>query len=217
MNSRVRIALIIILCGISCKENTGKAKEATESVTEIKKTIKKGSIPIRDLYTIVIYLNDSGEPVISGEHDQKVALKNRLKGEHNNYIQGEYARDEEKGTMTLDTDLVVQISKIGDLNAEIYFAAPFSISNQGSGIFSYLGLFVYNRETRQIKHLDSFGLGDRVKSIMIKDQIQAVELVFRDYLVGQSYADIPLRKNYFLLSIERKKFVVLEKKVTSLK
>jgi hypothetical protein len=43
------------------------------------------------------------------------------------------------------------------------FSAPFSVSNQGTGTFWYLGLFNLNTNTGEIGQIDTFFLGDRIK------------------------------------------------------
>ncbi len=124
------------------------------------------------------------------------------------YFKGDYINDHdskaiERGSVYFDNHKITLISKVQAVkNAEniSYYAAPFMVSNQGSGMFSYVGLFSYNKHLKKSTHLDDFLLGDRVKSIQITDEIQAINISFMSYGIDQSFSEEPsLKKSINLL------------------
>lgn len=96
---------------------------------------------------------------------------------------GKYRDGEEYGQVAVD------YSKITPLNFaysddQMVFVAPFTVSNQGSGVFYYLGLFNLNTKQWSMKHLDSLFIGDRViiESLAEDKRLDASSLVKVQYL-----------------------------------
>ena len=75
---------------------------------------------------------------------------------------GSYTDGVERGIAVLDYMKIttLNINKSPDQN---YFVAPFFVSNQGTGVFYYLGLFSINSKELSVNHIDSYLLGDRIK------------------------------------------------------
>ena len=84
---------------------------------------------------------------------------------------GDYTLGEERGTVSLNYDTIRTLSPEAD-NQTITFVAPFSVSNQGSGIFYYLGIFEQNNQKFTVLHKDSFFLGDRINIVSIEPDNQ---------------------------------------------
>ena len=86
-----------------------------------------------------------------------------LKQAYNMYLAiGFYQDDVESGSVAVDYSKITPLN-LGDPKQEMVFAAPFVVSNQGSGSFWYLGLFQLHNQTAHISHIDSLFLGDRIK------------------------------------------------------
>lgn len=84
---------------------------------------------------------------------------------------GDYTLGEERGTVTLSYDSIRTLNpEVASQN--IMLVAPFSVSNQGTGIFYYLGLFEQDNQKFTVEHKDSFFIGDRVQIIRIEPDNQ---------------------------------------------
>ena len=110
---------------------------------------------------------------------------------------------EEKGTIVFDYNLCtpIYVPAIKDKKNKSYYAAPFYVSNQGSGIFAYAGLFEYNSTTKASVHLDSYFLGDRIDDLKMTGQIQSLNLSYLELELGQNFSEKPSKKVAFQLDI----------------
>lgn len=96
------------------------------------------------------------------DSDVKVVLT-ELRDDHDSHVAvGKYQDGEEYGLISLVYANITTLN-LGDISEQFTFAAPFVVSNQGSGVFWYIGLFQLNLTTAEIKQLDTFFLGDRIK------------------------------------------------------
>ncbi|MDC8802069.1 hypothetical protein PRZ61_01225 [Halomonas pacifica] len=94
------------------------------------------------------------------ELDQAVPLTRfEPEGEFTRVV-GEYSRGAERGRIVMDTSGIRALNLSCD--GRIYLVAPFSVSNQGSGVFHYLALLEHDTEHQAVTHVDSLFLGDRV-------------------------------------------------------
>ncbi|QIR15658.1 hypothetical protein [Shewanella aestuarii] len=107
---------------------------------------------------------------------------------------GHYQDAFDSGSVALDYSKITPIN-LGNPEQEMLFAAPFAVSNQGSGNFWYLGLFRLNNQTAHISHLDSMLLGDRIKlnTIGIPDPLHVSQLKISYWQHGeqQAMAEVP--------------------------
>ncbi|EDK30882.1 hypothetical protein VSWAT3_12457 [Vibrionales bacterium SWAT-3] len=72
---------------------------------------------------------------------------------------GRYDSGVERGVVTVDTQKLLGV-ELGDTNI---FVAPMWVSNQGSGVFYYLGLFKHDQQRSRVILVDQLFLGDRVE------------------------------------------------------
>ncbi len=72
---------------------------------------------------------------------------------------GRYDSGVERGVVTVDTNNLSSVT-IGKAS---FFVAPMWVSNQGSGVFYYLGLFKHDQHRSRVVLVDQFFLGDRVR------------------------------------------------------
>ena len=114
---------------------------------------------------------------------------------------GRYDSGVERGVVTVDTQKLF-VSKLGETH---FYVAPMSVSNQGSGVFYYLGLFKHDQQRSRVVLVDQLFLGDRV-------QIQTLEVAkqegtqskgkqsgegfigFTQHSAEQSFAEAPSEK-----------------------
>ena len=100
---------------------------------------------------------------------------------------GDYTLGEEQGTVTLSYDTIRTLNPAAtnekSHNQNIMFVAPFSVSNQGTELLYYLGLFEQNNQKFTVQHKDSFFLGNRVKIVSIEpdDQGQSVRVEYTEH------------------------------------
>ncbi len=122
------------------------------------------------------------------------------------YAKGSYTNDGDIGDIFLDY-LQIQTVNLSGKKAEHYFVAPFIETNQGSGIFYYLGFFINDTKEMKISHLDSFFLGDTIliESIIINGN--KIKINIKTHSTDQPMVDIPDQDKSFVLKINKKGFV----------
>lgn len=111
---------------------------------------------------------------------------------------GKYQDGDEYGTVSLDYYKITPLN-LGNVEDEMIFSAPFSVSNQGSGTFWYLGLFNLNTDSGEIGQIDTFFLGDRIKLDELKtdepfDVTSSLYVSYFKHAQKQSMAEIPNEK-----------------------
>ena len=111
---------------------------------------------------------------------------------------GKYQDGDECGTVSLDYYKITPLN-LGNVEDEMIFSAPFSVSNQGSGTFWYLGLFNLNTDSGEIRQIDTFFLGDRIKLDELKtdepfDVTSSLYVSYFKHAKKQSMAEIPNEK-----------------------
>ncbi|NAZ71897.1 hypothetical protein [Vibrio toranzoniae] len=95
---------------------------------------------------------------------------------------GRYDSGVERGVATVDTKSLAAVM-LGEAN---FFVAPMWISNQGSGVFYYLGLFKHDQQRSRVVLVDQLFLGDRVK-IQTLDVTQQPDSKSQNKLTGQGF------------------------------
>jgi len=106
------------------------------------------------------------------------------------YAKGYYIDGEEKGEVLINSREILALNKSSD--NIVYLVIPFSISNQGSGTFKYLGLFELNNKTKTINQTDSYFLGDRVKINSINyDGFENLQVELKIHFKNQAMAEAP--------------------------
>lgn len=122
-------------------------------------------------------------------------------GTPNGKAQGNYQIAEECGEVLLD---YLFINVLGPMTADnkMYFVAPFTVSNQGSGVFTYVGLFEQDIGNQTIQHLDSYFIGDRIKLNEMRLWDSKVELSFNQHGEQQAYAEVPTETVHLTLGVD---------------
>ena len=106
------------------------------------------------------------------------------------YAKGYYVDGDEKGEVLIDNQKILALNQSTENIA--YFVIPFSISNQGSGIFKYLGLFELNYKAKTISQIDSYFLGDRVKINSMKyDGSENLQVELKIHSKNQAMSETP--------------------------
>ncbi|MCW8349099.1 hypothetical protein MD535_24220 [Vibrio sp. ZSDZ65] len=70
---------------------------------------------------------------------------------------------------------------------------PFAVSNQGSGVFYYLGLFDWDTARQRIILVDSVLLGDRVQVSKVEWK-HPIEVRFKQHAAGQAMSESPQKE-----------------------
>ncbi|CAK1772302.1 conserved hypothetical protein [Vibrio crassostreae] len=95
---------------------------------------------------------------------------------------GRYDSGVERGVVTVDTKSLSAVT----LGNASFFVAPMWISNQGSGVFYYLGLFKHDQQRSRVVLVDQFFLGDRVQ-IQTLDVTQQPHSQSQKKLTGEGF------------------------------
>lgn len=107
------------------------------------------------------------------------------------YATGEYVHGAEQGSVYLHYRHIVPVQDASD-GPVFTFVAPFAVSNQGSGIFWYLGLFSLNNESAVMQHRDSIFLGDRIVVDTMEITGDVIDLRYYTHDEGKAMYEEPL-------------------------
>ncbi|MBI9092231.1 MAG: hypothetical protein JEZ12_23710 [Desulfobacterium sp.] len=119
---------------------------------------------------------------------------------------GSYTAGEERGVVMLDYMKITTVN-LADSMSQIYFVAPFAVSNQGSGVFYYMGVFVQDVENMSITHVDSFFLGDRVVVENISSLCNEVHVEIKAHSEDQAMAETPADRIELKIKVGLKGFI----------
>lgn len=106
------------------------------------------------------------------------------------YATGEYVNGAEKGAVYLHYRHIVPVQDASD-DPVFTFVVPFAVSNQGSGIFWYLGLFSLNSESAVVQHRDSIFLGDRIVVDTVEITGDVIDLRYYMHDADQAMCERP--------------------------
>ncbi|MFI3275495.1 hypothetical protein [Vibrio sp.] len=95
---------------------------------------------------------------------------------------GRYDSGVERGVVTVDTKSLSAVT----LGNASFFVAPMWISNQGSGVFYYLGLFKHDQQRSRVVLVDQLFLGDRVQ-IQTLDVAEQPDSQSQKKLIGEGF------------------------------
>lgn len=77
-----------------------------------------------------------------------------------------------------------------------YFSAPFIINTAGNGVNVYVGLFSYDFNTHQARHLGDELLGERIREVSILAEAErldagVIRIDFKSHSTDQTFTDYP--------------------------
>lgn len=134
------------------------------------------------------------------EGNQSVALTHFINIKQTELAVGDYEEGDVRGRVLLDYMRITPLNfdSVLNLDAETHvaidddptmqimpFVAPFILTNQGSGVFWYIGLFNLDYGDKTLKHLGSVMLGDRIEI----DSIEPVYPFESPYKIAVTYRD----------------------------
>ena len=120
-------------------------------------------------------------------------------------IKGNYTDGVEKGIVVLD-NLKITTLNINESKDKNYFIAPFFVSNQGTGVFYYLGLFALDTKEMTVNHIDSYLLGDRIKILSLNSDGNKVHTKFKKHSIKQAMAEEPNEEKDIVIKVTAKGF-----------
>ena len=114
------------------------------------------------------------------------------------FATGKYQNGDEHGSVNVDFYKITPLH-LGDIEDEMVFSVPFSVSNQGTGNFWYLGLFNLNTKTGEIEQIDTVFIGDRIKLEELKtdepfDVTSSLHMIYLKHSSQQSMSETPSEK-----------------------
>lgn len=125
-----------------------------------------------------------------------------LRGHYETLLQAGDADNEaiyDRGSIYLNMSKMIMLTT--NTTGIAYFSAPFIVNTAGSGVFIYVGLFSYDFNTHQAKHLDSTLLGNRIREEQIVLKNDVIRVHFKSHTAEQSYADYPTQENELSLRL----------------
>ncbi|MFC5080691.1 hypothetical protein VTH8203_01955 [Vibrio thalassae] len=91
-------------------------------------------------------------------------------------------------------------------NDKLRFAiVPFAVSNQGSGVFYYLGLFNWDEARQRVILTDAKLAGDRINIESLNVTGQKITLTFKSHGPEQSMAEAPAKENALVCTLKKGK------------
>lgn len=147
------------------------------------------------MLTLFSFKTDNYWQIQLPDSDAKARLTDIKEYDDLHLAVGEYQDGEEYGLVSVDYNKITTLN-LSNFDEEMVFAAPFSVSNQGTGVFWYLGLFTLNTNTAEIRQMDAFFLGDRIKITELKpdepfDITSSLLITYFKHSQTQSMADRP--------------------------
>jgi len=122
------------------------------------------------------------------------------------YLKGEYSDKQERGSVLLDYRMITTV-KLKEIDSYVFFTAPFIVSNQGSGAFFYLGLFMQDNKNLTIKHIDSRLLGDRIVLDSVTSENDRIKVYLKERSSEQSMSEKPTIVKDISFKLSKKGFV----------
>lgn len=154
----------------------------------------------------VFYINVVNELVIDIPESTTCEMLHFIKTQDSvEYLKGEYKDNDERGSVFLDYRMFA-VSKLENINSCSFAMAPFIVSNQGSGNFYYLGLFMKDFKSQKIKHIDSRLLGDRITIDSMATKKDLIEIFFKERSSTQAMTDKPSVKKHFSFRFNKEGF-----------
>ncbi|WP_233900316.1 hypothetical protein [Tenacibaculum piscium] len=121
------------------------------------------------------------------------------------FAKGNYTQGDEKGTVFIDNIEIITLNKSPENIS--YIMIPFSISNQGSGYFKYLGMFKIDYNSKDISQIDEYFLGDRVIINSIKyDGNDELKVILKVHSKNQPMSEAPSMLQELNLKVSQWKF-----------
>ncbi|MFB2647976.1 hypothetical protein [Shewanella mangrovisoli] len=194
-----------------------KAKEAALSSNEdaIESVVPSEVKPVANASEVMLKLFslNTANPfeVKLPDSQLPVVLTHFIKIKQTEFALGDYQQGEEKGRVLLDYLRITPLNFDPALEPDTQsdaplqddpkqqtmpFVAPYIVTNQGSGVFWYLGLFSLDYAQNRLVHLGSVFIGDRIEVDSIEPVYPfeapfKVAITYRDRAADQPMAEEP--------------------------
>ncbi len=197
MKKTIILIVLLLLVGIiyfkvSNVENPKTISKKTISTEEVSKesNFLEDTHLREDIYKYLLSKNKNGLVINIPETKVLAPLTSILNMDKYVILKGIYS-DGSDGRVLFNHNKITFVSKINNNKNEVYYVAPFSLINQGTGRFEYIGLFKFEPTKKKNTHIDSYFLGDRIDGLSITDDIQAIKLKFLEHGLNQAMSEEP--------------------------
>lgn len=145
--------------------------------------------------TLFSFYTDKYWQIELPESAVKVPLTELKEYNGHHFAIGHYQHDQERGVVSVDYPRITVLN-FTYVQDEMIFAVPFSVSNQGSGVHWYIGLYNMNTKYGDIQQIDSLFVGDRIVINEMNtdepfDVTSSIRLAYFSHGPAQSMADDP--------------------------
>ncbi len=165
---------------------------------EILAKFPKSDVQIDAIAQQVFGLRLTNPITIPVPETHSVAFMERWDDNHH-WVLGGYDTGSDRGTVALDTELLLRL----DTEKHLY-ASIVQVSNQGSGVFHYLALFKFDELRSRMVMVQSELLGDRIQVQSIEKRDSKIEAMFLTHTKNQSFSESPTQSVSILFSITEK-------------
>ncbi|KHA59192.1 hypothetical protein NL53_17790 [Vibrio variabilis] len=117
--------------------------------------------------------------------------------EANQVASGNYDAGAERGSVSINIQWLTQLYSTD-------YVSALTVSNQGSGVFTYAAYFYYDRALKRMVLKDSELLGDRVVLQSITLEQENIRFEYLSHGVDQSMAQVPTASNHRVFALSNK-------------
>lgn len=193
------VKIILLLVGISCLVLAAGIYRFNFTNDDIYVDGKPVSVAMKEnsrvMRMLFSFQTDKYWQIELPDSKLKIPLMELKEYNGHHFAIGEYKLGQERGVVSVDYPHITVLN-FPYVQDEMIFAVPFSVSNQGSGVFWYLGLYHMNTKHGDIKQIDSLFIGDRIVINEMNtdepfDVTSSIRLAYFTYGSEQSMADEP--------------------------
>ncbi len=165
---------------------------------EILAKFPKSNVQIDTIAQQVFGLRLTNPITVPVPDTHSVAFMERWDKAHR-WTLGDYDTGTDRGSVALDTELLTPID-----GEDKSYVSVVTVSNQGSGVFTYLALFKFDEHRARMVMVESELLGDRVKVQSIKPTDNKIEVILLIHTKNQPFSESPTESVSILFSITDK-------------
>ncbi|WP_239928718.1 hypothetical protein [Photobacterium sanguinicancri] len=215
MIKSILVKIILLLVGISCVVLAAGIYRFNFTNDDIYVDGKPVSVAMKEnsrvMRMLFSFQTDKYWQIELPDSKLKIPLMELKEYNGHHFAVGEYQFGQERGVVSVDYPRITVLN-FTYVQDEMIFAVPFSVSNQGSGVHWYIGLYNMNTKYGDIQQIDSLFVGDRIVINEMNtdepfDVTSSIRLAYFSHGPAQSMADDPSVNTTKLIKVTPKGFV----------
>ncbi|MGF1832307.1 hypothetical protein [Photobacterium sanguinicancri] len=215
MIKSISIKIILLVVGISCVVLAAGIYRFNFTNDDIYVDGKPVSVAMKEnsrvMRMLFSFQTDKYWQIELPDSKLKIPLMELKEYNGHHFAVGEYQFGQERGVVSVDYPRITVLN-FTYVQDEMIFAVPFSVSNQGSGVHWYIGLYNMNTKYGDIQQIDSLFVGDRIVINEMNtdepfDVTSSIRLAYFSHGPAQSMADDPNESASKAIKVTPKGFV----------